>query len=68
MAALRVGELCECCSREVPPEELELRWVAVKKRFMKIGKCCRDRYVTFTPQEWEPNSSDIAIPQTTAEQ
>lgn len=59
---MQVGALCDCCNNETPQDCLELRYVAVKKRFLNICKECRDKYVTYLPSEWNGNESDGEIP------
>lgn len=56
-----VGQLCERCNKETTLEDLQLRYVAVDKKFLHICKHCRDVLITYSPTQWTGTESDGEI-------
>lgn len=56
-----VGHLCERCNKEVSMEDLQLRYVAVDKKFLLICKRCRDTLITYSPTQWTGAEADGEI-------
>lgn len=52
---------CDLCHKETEVDKMELRYVATKADFFNICDKCRQRLVTYSPEEWNGPDGTVTI-------